>query len=404
MKVFLARLFGFGSLPVLASLAPILLLGIVSRASTPDQWQALNVGQAVGSFATAVTMFGWQVVGPPAVALAAHEDERRTTYAAAWWLRAGVWAIVTPAVVALSVTLSPPGTGWLAALMCVSAALSGMSMTWYAIGVGRARLITAFEVVPRMAALASGACLVALTGQPLWYPACTVVGILLAQLAFHRHRFSRFVPRWPGREALRAATSRSAPGAGVLILAGVRASAPVPVSTLVGGGGGVVPLSSADRLFRYSLFSVSALGDAVQNWVLEGGTGRRRQGIALALHLALGVVGAVGMAALGPWCTSLLWGAHVAATPQFCAGYAVAFFFVSAGTPLVRNVLVPRARTRFVLISDVVGLVCGAGAGVALVAGLGAVGIPWALAVAEGSSLLGYVVSVIATRRLRVAG
>jgi PST family polysaccharide transporter len=333
------------------------------------------------------------VVGPPAVALAADEGERRDTYAAAWWLRAGVWAIVTPAAVVLSVMLSPPGTGWLAALVCVSAALSGMSMTWYAIGVGRARLITAFEVVPRMAALASGAGLVAVTGQPLWYPACTIVGILLAQLAFHRHRFSRIVPLWPGAEALRAATYRSAPGAGVLILAGVRASAPVPVSTLVDGGVGVVPLSSADRLFRYSLFSVSALGDALQNWVLEGEGGRRRQGVAVALHVALGVTGAVGLALLGPWCT-----------PQFCVGYAVAFFFVSAGTPLVRNVLVPRASTRLVLISDVVGLLCGAGAGVALVVGLGAVGIPWALAVAEGTSLLGYVVSVIATRRPRSAG
>ncbi|MGC0369602.1 hypothetical protein [Microbacterium sp. SLBN-111] len=399
MKVLLARILGFGSLPLLASLAPLLLLGVVSRASTLDQWEAVNVGQAIGSFATAVTMFGWQVVGPPAVALAANEGERRSTYAAAWWLRAGVLVIVAPAAVTLSIARSPAGTGWLAAAMCVSAALSGMSMTWYAIGLGRARLITAFEVVPRIVALAIGAGMVALTGNPLWYPGCTILGILLAQLAFHRRRFSRLLPIWPGRHALRSAVRLSAPGAGVLILAGVRSSSPVFASTVVDDGDGVVPLSSADRLFRYSLFSISALGDALQNWVLEGAGGGRRQRVALALHVTLGVVGALGLAVLGPWCTAVLWGAPVAATPEYCGGYAAAFFFVSVGTPLVRNVLVPRARTRLVLISDVAGLFCGGVAAIPLVAALGAPGIPWALAVAEGTSLLGYISAVLVLRR-----
>lgn len=404
MKVLLGRLAGFGSLPLLASLAPLLLLGVVSRASTLDQWAGLNIGQAIGSFATAVTMFGWQVVGPPIVALAPSDRRRRMTYAASWWLRLGVFAVVTPAAVALSVVTSPGGTGALAALMCVAAALSGMSMTWYAIGVGRARLITAFEVVPRMLALAVGAGLVAATGEPLWYPACIVAGIVVALSMFHRRYFSWTIPPWPGPDALRSAVRSSAPGAGVLMLAGVRSAVPVPAATVVHAPGSVVFLASADRLYRYSLFSVSALGDALQNWVLEQGTRGRRQRVALLLHGILGAGGALGLALLGPWTTGVLWGAHVASTPEFVRGYAAAFFFVSVGTPLVRNVLVPRARTGYVLVSDAAGLVCGAAAAFPLVATLGAPGIPWALAVAEGVSVIGYVSAVIAVRRVSDGG
>ncbi|SIS16249.1 hypothetical protein [Microbacterium sp. RURRCA19A] len=399
MKVLLARLLGFGSLPLLASLAPLLLLGVVSRASTLDQWAALNIGQAIGSFATAATMFGWQVVGPPAVALTPSEHGRRTTYASSWWLRLGVFGVVTPAAVALSVVTSPGGTGGLAALMCVAAAMSGLSMTWYAIGVGRARLITGFEVFPRMLSLAVGAGLVAVTREPSWYPAAIVGGIVVALTVFHRRYFSWSIPPWPGATALRAAVRTSAPGAGVLMLAGVRSAAPVPAATLVGATGSVAFLASADRLYRYSLFSVSALGDALQNWVLERGGRGRRQRVALVLHGALGVGGALGLAVLGPWTTGVLWGAHVASPPDFFRGYAVAFFFVSVGTPLVRNILVPRARTGWVLLSDAAGLVCGAGAAFPLVAGLGAPGIPWALAVVEGVSVVGYVSAVIVARR-----
>ena len=300
---------------------------------------------------------------------------------------------------AVSVVASPGGTGGLAALMCVAAAMSGLSMTWYAIGVGRARLITGFEVLPRMLALAVGAGLVAVTREPSWYPAAIVGGIVVALTVFHRRYFSWSIPPWPGATALRAAVRTSAPGAGVLMLAGVRSAAPVPAATLVGATGSVAFLASADRLYRYSLFSVSALGDALQNWVLEQGGRGRRQRVALVLHGALGVGGALGLAVLGPWTTGVLWGAHVASPPDFFRGYAVAFFFVSVGTPLVRNILVPRARTGYVLLSDAAGLVCGAGAAFPLVAGLGATGVPWALAVAEGVSVVGYVSAVVVARR-----
>ncbi|KTS03332.1 lipopolysaccharide biosynthesis protein [Microbacterium testaceum] len=399
MRALLGRLVGFGSLPLLASLAPLLLLGIVTRSCTADEWAALSIGQAVGSFATAATMFGWQVVGPPAVALAAGEEGAREIYAASWWLRAGVFLTATPSAAVVAAGLSPAGNAVLAISMCASAAFAGMSMTWYAIGRGRPGMITIFEVIPRLAFLTLGAIVVALTGHAVWYPVSALVGAVGTQAVFHRRTFRWTVPRWPGRAALTGALRLSAPGAAVVVLGGVRSAAPIPAATFVSDPGTVARLSSADRLYRYSLFSVSALGDALQNWVLEAGVGGRRHHIALLLHTVLGVLGAAGLGLVGPWATAVLFGGHLGATKELFVGYAVAFFFVSLGTPLVRNVLVPLGRTRAVVVADAAGLVCGAGTAFLLVPTVGVAGIPLALATTEAAATLGYALSAVIVSR-----
>ncbi len=400
MRSLLSRLVGFGSLPLLASLAPLLLLGIVTRSCTVEEWAALSVGQAVGSFATAAVMFGWQVVGPPAVALAETEEARSSVYASSWWMRLFALVLVTPGAAIVAAALSPSDTAALAALMCASAALSGLSMTWYAIGLGRSGLITAFEVVPRLSSLAVGAAAVAATGRAIWYPVCAILGVGVAQALFHRRRFARFVPTFPGRAEMRSAIRLSAPGAGVILIAGARSAAPVPAATFVGDAGQVALLSSADRLYRYGLFSASALGDALQNWVLEATGRRRRHAIALGLHLGLGLAGAVALIAAGPLATRLLFGEHLAAPLPLFVGYAAAFFFVSSGTPIVRNILVPQGRTRVVVVCDTIGLACGGAAAVPMIAGFGVPGIPLALAVAEGVAASGYTLMALRARRV----
>jgi O-antigen/teichoic acid export membrane protein len=55
----------------------------------------------------------------------------------------------------------------------------------------------------------------------------------------------------------------------------------------------------------------------------------------------------------------MLFGAGVAPTRSVCVGYALAFFFVSCSTPLVRNILVPARRAGAVLFSVTVSLVLG---------------------------------------------
>lgn len=385
MKTLLLRLAGFGSLPLIASLSPLLVLGIVSRVCTTDEWAALGIGQAVGSFATVAVTFGWTMVGPPAVAAASGAQERRDLYIVSWWVRIGAAALVVPAAVVLSVALAP-SAGPLAGLMCASAALTGLSMAWFAVGVGRPRTAASFDVLPRLVALAAGAAVVVVTRDPMWLPVCAILGSLIAVHAFHARLLGRVVPPWPGGRRIRDAVRRSAPGAAVMSVGSVYTSAPVPVASLLAAADEVARMSSADRTYRYSLFAVSAVADALQSWVLERGVRNRRQAVALIGHAGLAVVGGAGLVLLGPLASEVLFGEALSASPTVFVGYGLAFFFVCLSTPFVRNVLVPLGRARTVLAANIAGLISGA---VMLWAssGAGVVGVTAAFATTEGVTM-----------------
>lgn len=80
---------------------------------------------------------------------------------------------------------------------------------------------------------------------------------------------------------------------------------------------------------------------------------RRRHLAALVVHAALGVIGGVLIAVLGPWATGIVFGASVAAQPVPSGLYAVAFFCISLATPMIRNLLIPAGRFRIVLVATV---------------------------------------------------
>jgi len=398
VRSLLLRLAGFGSLPLIASLSPLLVLGVVARACSPDEWAALGIGQAVGSFATVAVTFGWTMVGPPAVATAASPDDRRDLYVVSWWVRVGAATLVIPAAVVLSVVLAPSAPV-LAAAMCTSTALTGLSMAWFAVGIGRPRTAAAFDVLPRLAALAAGAVAVVVTAEPVWFPVCAGAGTLLALHAFHRRLIGRLVPPWPGWASVLRALRRSAPGAAVMSVGSVYTSAPVPVASLIGAADQVARMSSADRVYRYSLFAVSSLADALQSWVLERGVRDRRQSVAIVGHAVLASAGGGALVLLGPLATELLFGAALGSSRAVFAGYGLAFFFVCLSTPFVRNILVPLGHARAVLAANVAGLVTGASVLVPATAAAGVPGVSLAFAATEGVTM-GYVIvrAVVAWR------
>lgn len=398
------RLAGFGSLPLIASLSPLLVLGIVARVCTPAEWAALGVGQAVGSFATVAVTFGWTVLGPPSLATTRDEGARRDLYAVSWWTRVLVGCLAVPSSAALASILVSPETALLAGCMCSSTALAGLTMAWYAVGLGRPSLAAIFDVIPRLAALGAGASLVWVTGEPLWLPLCAGVGVGVALLAFHRWMHRRFMPPWPGGAALVEGVRASASSAAVMSVGSLYTSAPVPVATLVAGAHAVAGLSSADRLYRYSLFVVGAVADALQAWVLERGIGGRRQTAAVLLHIALGLTGAVGLLALGQGVTAILFGASLAAPGDVLWGYALAFAFVCVSTPFVRNVLVPAGATNGVLIANLAGLVAGVGSLAPAVSWAGVAGVPLAFAATEGTTMAVVIVRSVFVLRLRRDG
>jgi len=170
----------------------------------------------------------------------------------------------------------------------------------------------------------------------------------------------------------------------------VHSSAPVPIVAALSSVGATAAYGSADKLYRYGLMSIVAVGNAAQGWVLETRNQERarRSRIAILAHVALGIIGWIGLTWLGGPVTSLLFGKDVAAPATVMFWLGAAFFAVSSSTPLIRNVLMPYRRDAIVLIATISGAVFGVVTMIFLTIALGPQGAACGLAISEFTVLL----------------
>jgi len=362
MTTVLRRLTGFTVLPLLSLVTPFLLMPVIARIAGAQGWSSVVAGQAVGTFGATVVFWGWNVVGPVQISRAVQGAGRAGVYAASLRTRLLLLVLVVPVVVVLTAVITTPGFRGVSAAMATATALMGLSPAWYGIGVGQPLLLLWYDTLPRFAAAVVATPIVLVTRQIWVYPVLLALSIVLGLVCFHRREAggSAWSP-WPVRQTF--AELRGQGGtAGINLTATAYASTPVPVATGAFSEGASSRLASADTVYRLGLFTVTALGNAFQGWTLEAGapSRRRRHRAALVVHSGLGLVGGAAFGALGPWVTGLLFGAGVAATREICVAYGISFLFISASSPLIRNLLIPAGRTRLVLgwtaASAVVGL------------------------------------------------
>jgi len=399
----LRRLTGFTVLPLLSLVTPFLLLPVVARVAGPAGWSSFVAGQAVGTVGATVVFWGWNVGGPVLVARAS-AAERAEVYAASLRTRYLLLLGVVPAVAVVSALVAQPGHRVDASAMAVATALLGLSPSWYGIGVGDPWLLFWYDTMPRVVAAVAGAAVVWATGLVWTYPALLALSVVVSLVAFRQRVVAAVVGSSPFPVSRSAGELRTHLGtAGINLAATAYASTPVPVTTVAFRPEVSSPFASADAAYRLGLFTVTAMGNAFQGWTLEHGTAgverRSRHRAAFLAHLALGVVGGLLFAALGPWVTGFLFGPDVAAPRDVCVWYGVAFLFVSVSTPPIRNLLVPAGRVRLVLGwtlgSAVVGLLLMVGAALA---GWSA-GVAAGMAVSEAVLLAGLLVPALRESR-----
>jgi len=351
----LRRLTGFTVLPLLSLVTPFLLMPVVARVAGPPGWSSFVAGQAVGTVGATVVFWGWNVGGPVLVAQASTAAERAEVYAASLRTRYLLLVGVLPAAALVSALVAQPGHRVDAAAMAVATALLGMSPSWFGIGVGDPWLLFWYDTLPRVVAACLGAAVVWATGLVWTYPVLLALSVVVSLMAFRRRVAGPSVRGGSLFPVSRSAGElRSHLGtAGINLAATAYASTPVPVVTVAFRPEVSSPFASADAAYRLGLFSVTAMGNAFQGWTLEtgldGGERRSRHRSAFLAHLVLGVVGGGLFAALGPWVTGFVFGADVAAPRNVCVWYGLAFLFLSASTPPIRNLLVPAGRVRLVL-------------------------------------------------------
>lgn len=379
------RLASFSVLPFLGALLPFVVLPILARVTTADEWTAINVGFGIGAITAAVALVGWNILGTPLVALAASTDERHDLYSRSFYIRSiASIALFVPATI-LSWVMAPSSAWPLAAMMAIAITMSGLSISWYAVGVSNPRMIALYDIAPRAAATALALGLVLWTGNPLWYGFLLTVSAVVGTLLFHRSLLNRLWPAWPGFAALAHDIRNMRAAWGVESVANTYANAPVPLASVLTPVAASSAYASADRIYRYGTMLVAAVGNALQGWVLEAGRDARRTRnlAAIVVMTAIGIVGAAFLTFVGPWFSGLLFGADKQGDPAVMAVLGVAFFGVSASTPLIRNILMPARVDRPVLAVTVGSAIVGLGLMVILGIAWGGLGVATGFAASE---------------------
>jgi PST family polysaccharide transporter len=354
------RLLGFSGLSLASAIGPLALLPVIARLSEPAEWAAFGIGQSLGAFLALPVLVGWNLVGPTRVARAA-TAERSQLYRQSVVARLLAFAVCLPVGVLAAWFLTPAGTVTLATATTVSTMLVGLSPGWFCVGAGRPAWVAGYDAGPRLLGTLLAVPAVLLTGSVVLYPVILGLATVAGVLAFTwRHR-PRGTERWPTvGEAARAVAGDAGPAATVTI-AGAYSSAPVAIAGAVLPVGPLALFVSAERIYRFALVAVTTLSDSVQGWVSEvpGAHGRRRGGLALGAHAALGMLGLVAITAVGPWASGVLFGSDLAVGRSTFVGFGVAFLAISLNTSLGKHVLVPLGRTGFVLLSTAAGAVTG---------------------------------------------
>ena len=355
----IARILGFTGWPLISLVTPLLVTPVISRISGQG-WSSVVTAMSIGTFCSAMVTWGWSYVGPARVA-AAGDEERRAQYFLSIWTRCILAVVIVPLAGFLSYMVAVPTMRVDSSLMAVAFTLGGLSPQWYCIGIGRASLLGLYDTLPRAIGTLAALPLVLLTGRVWPYPCLLILGTVWSLVAFARligRKSSR--ARWEPKKYL-SEISATAAAALASLVGSAYSYAPVPIATAL-----LIPavsssFASADQLYRYLLFSVMTLGNALQGWVLEvsGRDGLERQRVAIVLHALLGMAGGVFMALFGGWLSGILFGSAVASDKTTSLWYGVTFFCISSSTPFLRNILIPRGRARAVLVFSVVSAVAG---------------------------------------------
>ena len=392
------RVLAFAGLPFLSLVTPFLFLPILARVAGADAWLAIAVGQSVGAFAALFIALGYNTVGPTMVALVGPPDRaavlrRSVLPRLAIFIPGAIIAIVIAALIA------PEANRVDAAIMALAMALTGLSSAWYMVGLGRARLIVGYEILPRIIATAFAAAALLLLGQVIWYPVLlvaasvvSVVWFLLRTVGAVELRHSR-----PGevREVLRENRTAMV----TEVAGGAYNSLAVSFVSITATTVQAAAYVSGDKLYRIGQYSVSALGNALQGWVVEDEardfTNRAKR--SLLIHLGLGLLGFAAFALLGPPLSGLLFGADVAIDEATALGFGAATIGIALGTALGRVILVGLGARREFMTCVLIGATVGVPAILLLAANFGAAGGAWGLALGEAASVTGQ--AIYALRR-----
>lgn len=362
MKPVLLRLAGFTFLPLLTLVLPFLLLPIVARVVGAPGWSSITSGQAIGVFAATFILWSWNVSGPVEVARSQSQADQASIYSKSMRTRLVLAAFVLPLMTILVFFVAHTGYRLDAITMAWATALTGFSPAWFGIGTGQPRILALFDTLPRFIAAVVSAPIILSTSQIWIYGVFSLAATTVSLVAFHR-KFGEQRNWFPSRpwRVIREIVPQAST-AGINLTGSAYASSPVPIVTATIPSSVVASqFASADSIYRLGIFTIVAVGNTFQGWTLEHSAPdpRRRHIVAFISHVLLGLAGGLFLTFFTPWVSAVMFGESVRADRLTSFYYGLSFLFLSASTPLIRNLLVPAKRQTAVLKVTVVSAAVG---------------------------------------------
>lgn len=382
----LRRLAGFSALPLISSLAPLILLPVIARNASTPEWVAIAVGSSLGGLATIAVSFGWTLTGPVQVATA-NAGGQKALYFSALVTRLTVFTVVAPTVCYITLLLAEEDVRSLAAFTALAGAVGGLSPTWFAVGIGRPRDVAIFETLPRLLSAALALILISENFNLIIYPIATLVasvgaGVVytarIARIDGSSHAFLNYRPTIR-RQAAPAMTTMFAAAYTALAVSLVAASTTSQQSAM---------FASGTRLYQFMLLGLIAVSQSLLADIRSGRQTTLHRKRARRLHVGIGLCGGLGIAIFGPSLTKWIFTVELGIDTATSLPYGLAYLLITGNTYLTQQVFIPGGLGGYLLRSVFVGALVGVPATMILSRHFGSAGGAWALVLAEASTLM----------------
>lgn len=373
---------GFTLLQALGYVAPFAALPVVARAAGESGWVHIAAAQSIGTLTAVVILFGWWTAGPAEYHSLATARDRITLYRRSFYERVLIASVAVPVSLVIVAAIAPGE--WLVTCILVDIAMAsaGLTPSWLFVASGSPIKLALYETIPRSGAmLASIGAVLALSR--VWpYPVIQLLAVCVSYSVCLRRESPRRLANQIRLRALLSELRTQLPIALSNILGALYSQLSVPVAASVAAPAVAAPYATGDKLYRASRFTIDALGNTFQSWVLATST-RRRHLVALCSHTVFGLVGGGAIAGLMPIVSATLFGSTLHATYAVSGAFGLAFFATSVTTPIVRNVLIPNGHRRLPLLGTSLAATVGLAGIFPLHSAFGVAGIAFAVAVSE---------------------
>ncbi len=353
------RGFGFVAVPVFSVLSPLLVLPILARTSSVDDFASIALGQSVGMTVALAVSFGWTVTGPADVARVP-PAERPGLWMDSVRMRSLAFAVLLVPTAAIAYFVDP-SRDLLSPAMAVALLLSGFSPSWYGIGQGQPSIVILYDAIPRAAGNLVGVLLAVAFDSLYLYALVLAVSTIVPVAVLDRACRRAHDPGTIRTGSPITMRSNLAPTLTELVAGLYSMGSTALVAGSVSSPQTIAVFSGGERFTRAGAAAIAVTNSALTAWVAEskGAVFRRRVTVSLAMHTVLGLAGAIGLGVLGPTFSALLLGESLRMSTGTGIAFGLFYLGWSLETVTARHILAARRRTASLLNSTIAGSAVG---------------------------------------------